>query len=97
MTPIFDGTNYIPWSNALRGVFQWSGSWDIVAGNASPAIPTPHPSNAPTNAAADVVATTIAAQAAWDEKNKKALGLMAIYISLDYHSYIGSHTNASEV
>lgn len=88
--PVFDGTNYIPWSRAMRGVFRWAGSWEIVHGTGVPSTPIPRPSPG-------TDAVSIAARAAWDEKNYKALGLMEIYISLVYSSYIGDRETAAEV
>ena len=73
--PTFDGSNYVAWSTALRGVFRMQGTWRIVEGNAAgttPAVPLACP------------ATGADEQAAWDEKNDKALGIIEVYLGADY-------------
>ena len=86
--PTFDGSNYIAWSTALRGVFRYSGAWNIVEGNPSGTTP----------AVALACPTTGAMEmAAWDEKIDKALGLMEIYLGEDYKNYVGARTVAAEV
>lgn len=71
----------------MRGVFRWSGSWNIVEGNSGTPLPRP------TAAATGEDLPTI--QAAWDEKNDKALGLMTIYISSSLQFLIGNTTTAA--
>ena len=64
------------------------GTWRIVEGNAAgttPAVPLARPASG-----ADE-------QAAWDEKNDKALGIIEVYLGADYKHYVGDRTESAAV
>ncbi|EKM49035.1 uncharacterized protein PHACADRAFT_202096 [Phanerochaete carnosa HHB-10118-sp] len=74
--PQFDGTNYKKWSDAIRAFLRYQGVWYLVQGYGFTAtVPVPGLAR-PIAATGTPTATEIAAQAAWDEKNDKALGII---------------------
>ncbi|EKM51288.1 uncharacterized protein PHACADRAFT_103520 [Phanerochaete carnosa HHB-10118-sp] len=77
----FDGTNYKKWSDVIRAFLRYQGVWYLIQGYGSTAT-VPVPGLARPIAATDTpTATEIAAQAAWDEKNDKALGIIQLYVA----------------
>ncbi|EKM52169.1 uncharacterized protein PHACADRAFT_72721, partial [Phanerochaete carnosa HHB-10118-sp] len=79
--PQFDGTNYKKWSDAIRAFLRYQGVWYLIQRYGSTAT-VPVPSLArPIAATGTPTATEIAAQAAWDEKNDKALGIIQLYVA----------------
>ncbi|EKM49060.1 uncharacterized protein PHACADRAFT_79227, partial [Phanerochaete carnosa HHB-10118-sp] len=79
--PQFDGTNYKKWSDAIRAFLRYQGVWYLIQGYGSTAtVPVPGLAR-PIAATGTPTATEILAQAAWDEKNDKALGIIQLYVA----------------
>ena len=78
--PKFDGTNYKVWPNALRSFLQYQGLWFLIEGYGSTAQQALSGMARPTLSATPTLAE-IMAQAAWDEKNDKALGSIQLYVA----------------
>ena len=78
--PMFNGMNYKVWSDALRSFLQYNGLWFLIEGYGSTAAQKVAGLSRPTTSATPL-ATELAAQAAWDEKNDKVLGAIQLYVT----------------
>ena len=78
--PMFNGTNYKVWSDALRSFLRYNGLYFLIEGYGStanvplPGIDRPTTSTMPTQ-------EELTALAMWDEKNDKALGAIQLYVA----------------
>lgn len=70
---MLDGTNYKKWAAAIRAFLRYSGCWALIEGYTPPTATTATPG---ISRPADSDAT---GQAAWDEKNQKAMGVIEMY------------------
>ena len=70
---MLDGTNYKKWAAAIRAFLRYSGCWALIEGYTPPTATTATPG---ISRPADSDAT---GQAAWDEKNQKAMGVIKMY------------------
>ena len=93
--PKFDGTNYKVWADALRSFLRYQGLWFLIQGYGStaqqalPGMPRPTLSATPTPAEQ-------AAQAAWDEKNDKALGSIQLYVAQNLRHMVDGEYYAAD-
>lgn len=78
--PTFNGTNYKVWADALRSFLRYNGLWFLIEGYGSTAA-TPQPGMTRPPLSATPTAVETVAQAAWDEKNDKALGAIQLYVA----------------
>ena len=82
--PKFNGTNYKVWEDSIRSFLQYNGLWFLIEGYGSvvgqkqPGMPCP-------TLSATLIATEIAAQAAWDKKNDKVLSSIQLYVVQNLH------------
>lgn len=80
IVPMFDGLNYKKWSDSLRSFLRYNGLWFLIEGYGSNATTKTAGMARPT-VGQTATAEELAAQAAWDEKNDKALGALQLYVA----------------
>lgn len=91
--PLFNGSNYKQWSDAIRAFLRFSGVWFLIQGygstiaQAQPGMARPTVGTTPTTA-------ELAAQASWDEKNDKALGIIQLYVAQHLRHHVDDKTTA---
>ena len=92
--PMFNGTNYKVWADALQSFLQYNGLWFLIEGYSSavgqklPGMPRPTMSATPTPA-------EITAQATWGEKNDKALRAIQLYVAQNLCNMVDGEYHAA--
>ena len=90
--PVFNGTNYREWADAIKSFMHYSGTWFLIEGYGSTAA-TKQPGMSRPDATDPANA---AAVASWDEKNDKALGTILLYVAANLKHHVADVYTALE-